>query len=73
MRVFKPKYENFYLLFIITFTSIQIIEHIKNGISLVNLIIELVMFTCIYSIIYCYILEIRQNKKAVAHSSKLSN
>ena len=71
MRTLRLKYENLYLIFAFVFTIIQIIEHIKNNITISNLIIEIVIFTSMHLLTYSFLYETRK-KNLIAQRSKIS-
>ena len=70
MRKINLKYENIYLIIAIMLVVIQIVEHIKNNITIANLIIEIVLFSVCHLLMYSYIHELRQNKKTIAPISR---
>lgn len=71
MKSLNLKYENMYIMFAMLIMITQIIIHIKNDITISNLILEIIAFVLIHSIVYYSIYEYRQNKKEL--KKKINN
>ena len=70
-KLYKLKFENIMLLFMLIITSFQILEHYKNITNIIYFIIDILLLLMLDIMLYYSMKEIREEKKTNAKHRKM--